>query len=184
MTEGPHCLREQAQQVIGQCHKTLGTDHLRHDHHRYLSVHQERSIHATVVTTTATITMGGTKSGIEITTWELATALGLDIAVGLQRTQRIPESESAMPAERVATIESRMNGTIGTSTQTGMSGATTTAQETTVEKETGTETGGRTGMFQEACKTASLAEGIQSRMALTERACRTGGRLMRLLKEF
>jgi hypothetical protein len=101
-------------------------------------------------------------------TWDPAAALELGTVVGPQKTQRTHESESAIRAERAVTIESRMNGTIGTSTRTGMKEAIMTIRETTVEKETGTgtetetENDGRTGMFKEACKTASLVEGIQS----------------------
>jgi hypothetical protein len=170
MTGDPYCLREQTRQVIEQCHRMLDMDH-----HRYLSVHQERLTQSTAVITIATITIleteTETETGIAIEkrclmTWEPAAALELGTVVGPQKTQRTHESESAIPGERAVTIESRTNGTIGTSTRTGMKEAIMTVRETTVEKETGTETetenDGRTGMFKEACKTASLAEGIQS----------------------
>jgi hypothetical protein len=145
------------------------------DHRRYPSVHQGRSIQSTAATTTATTTIPETETEIGIvtekqclTTWEPAAALALATVVAPPKTQRTHESESASatPAERAVTTESKMNGTMGTSTQTGMKEATTTVRETTVEKETATETeietGGRTGMFKEACKMASLAGGIQS----------------------
>jgi hypothetical protein len=103
-------------------------------------------------------------------------APGPDTAVDLQKMLPIHESETetenVMLPGHVATIESKMTGTIGrlvetgTETQSGTEGATTTVHETTAEKEIETETeteiDGRTGMFQAACKMVSLVEGIQS----------------------
>jgi hypothetical protein len=80
-------------------------------------------------------------------------------------------------------IETEGRAPTGT-TETATTGLEITA-EITAEKETGTDE--CTGMFQEACKTAYLAGGIQSSvMVLTEFSSRegVGGRLVRMLKEF
>jgi len=166
---------------------------------RYPSVHREKCTRRMLATTTTAPIANEIANEIVTEmekatpcpmTWQPALGPAPVIAAAQQKTQHTHANEkaSAILLGLGVTTESRTSGRIvmlvvnGIRRLIGTIKVATTGHAMTAAKETAA--GECTGMFREECKMASLEEGIPLRVVLTKRACRVGGRIVRLLREF